>query len=168
MGKSGCFLRGKPAATESRYPTYVHAEYLCFRNPPNSDMDYSIFNVRTNVSAGCTDTVRESALKVDPVREKKKKLAVPGIEPASATCRSDALPTELQYRLSFLLLLLLLSREIKKNSIRVVTFLRLSFLVRCRLYLGFTSAFSLKETKSSVSQSVSFVQPEKLGIKEGA
>ena len=28
MGKSGCFLRGKPAATESRYPTYVHAEYL--------------------------------------------------------------------------------------------------------------------------------------------
>ena len=25
MGNSGCFLRGKPAATELRYQTYVHA-----------------------------------------------------------------------------------------------------------------------------------------------
>ena len=37
-------------------------------------MDYGIFNMRTDVNAcdcarGCTDTVRESALKVDSVRE---------------------------------------------------------------------------------------------------
>ena len=42
---------------------------LCCHNPPNSDRDYSIFIVRTNVNAcdcarGCTATERESALKV--------------------------------------------------------------------------------------------------------
>ena len=47
---------------------------LCFRNPLNSDMDYMILNVHTDVSAcdctrGCTETVRESALKVDPGRK---------------------------------------------------------------------------------------------------
>ena len=41
---------------------------------------------------GCTDTVRESALKVD---WEKNPLPHRGIEPASAACRSDALPTEL-------------------------------------------------------------------------
>ena len=60
-----------------------------------------IFNVRTDVNAsdcrrGCTDTVRESALKVDSGR------IIPcltgGIEPASAACRSGALPTELHPR----------------------------------------------------------------------
>ena len=54
--------------------------------------------MRTDINAcdyirGYTDTVRESALKVDS-REK-----IPcrnrGIEPASATCRSDASPTEI-------------------------------------------------------------------------
>ena len=44
--------------------------FQCFHNPPNSDMDYGIFNVRIDVNAcdcaqRCTDTVRESALKVD-------------------------------------------------------------------------------------------------------
>ena len=45
---------------------------------------------------GNTDTVRESALKVDS----GKKIPLPhrGIEPASAACRSDALPTELHPR----------------------------------------------------------------------
>ena len=47
---------------------------LCFHNPPSFDMDYGIFNVRTDVHAcdctwGCTDTVRESALKVDSGRK---------------------------------------------------------------------------------------------------
>ena len=42
----------------------------CCRNPPNSDMDYRIFIVRTDVNAcdctpGCTGTVRESAWKLD-------------------------------------------------------------------------------------------------------
>ena len=48
--------------------------FQCFHNPPNSDMDYGIFNVRTNVNAcdcarGCTDTVRESGLKVHSRRK---------------------------------------------------------------------------------------------------
>ena len=53
--------------------------------------------MRTDVNAcdcarGCTDTVREPALKVD---WEKNPLLHRGIEPASAACRSDALPTEL-------------------------------------------------------------------------
>ena len=72
---SGCFPRGKPAAAKSRYPTCGACwVFQCFHNPPNSDMDYSIFNVHTDVNAcdcarGCTDTVRESALKVDTGRK---------------------------------------------------------------------------------------------------
>ena len=43
-------------------------------NPPNSDMDYGIFNVHTDVNAcdctwGCADTARESALKADSGRK---------------------------------------------------------------------------------------------------
>ena len=54
MGNSGRLLRGKPAATESRYPTYGACwMFGCFHNPPNSDMDYRIFIVRTDVNA-CT------------------------------------------------------------------------------------------------------------------
>ena len=75
MGNSGCFPRGKLAATESRYPTYDACwVFKCFHNPPNFDMDYRIFNVHTDVNArnctrGCTDTVRESALKDDSGRK---------------------------------------------------------------------------------------------------
>ena len=49
----------------------VHAQvFQCFHNPPNPDMDYGIFNMRTGVNAcdctrWCTNTVRESALKTD-------------------------------------------------------------------------------------------------------
>ena len=49
-GISGCFLRGNLAAIVQRYPGFVFlmcAVFSCFRNPPNSDMDYRIFNVRT-------------------------------------------------------------------------------------------------------------------------
>ena len=76
-----------------------HAGCFCvYINPPKSDMDYRIFNMRTDVNAcgctqGCTDTVRESALKADS--ERKNPLPHRGIEPASAACRSDALATEL-------------------------------------------------------------------------
>ena len=51
---SGCFPRRKRAAIVRRYRVF-------FRNPPNSDMDYSIFNVRTflcvrvHTGAGHTD-----------------------------------------------------------------------------------------------------------------
>ena len=60
------------------------------------DMDYRIFCVRTYVNAChctqvCTDTVRESALKVDWERNP---LPYRGIAPASAACRSGALPTQ--------------------------------------------------------------------------
>ena len=44
---------------------------------------------------GCKDTVRESALKVDSGEEKKNPSPHRGIEPTSAACRPDALPTEL-------------------------------------------------------------------------
>ena len=58
------FRRRKPAATESRYPTYGACWiFYYFHNPPNSDMDYGIFNVRAYVNAcnctrGCSDRVR--------------------------------------------------------------------------------------------------------------
>ena len=47
---------------------------LCCHNPPNSDRDYRIFILCTDVNAcdctwGCTDTVRESALKVNSRRK---------------------------------------------------------------------------------------------------
>ena len=67
MGNSGCLPRGKPVATESRYPSYGACwVFLIF--PANSDMVFRIFNLCTNVNAcgctqGCTDTVRESAPK---------------------------------------------------------------------------------------------------------
>ena len=73
-------IRGKPAATESRYPTCCACRVSeCFHNPPNSDMGYGIFNVRTDANTcdcarGCTDTVRESALKSDS----EKSLSSPG------------------------------------------------------------------------------------------
>ena len=53
------FPRGKPAATESRYPTYNTCwVFQCFHNPPNSDMGDGIFNVRTAVNAShCTQGV---------------------------------------------------------------------------------------------------------------
>ena len=53
---------------------------LCCHTPPNSDMDYRIFILCTDVNAcdctpGCTDTERESAVKAD---WGKKNLAAPG------------------------------------------------------------------------------------------
>ena len=98
MGNSACFPRGELAATESRYPTFsACCVFKCFHKPPNSNMDYGIFNMHTDVNAcdctwGCMDPVRESALKAD---REKNLLPHRGIEPASAECRSDALPTEL-------------------------------------------------------------------------
>ena len=65
-------------------------------------MGYRIFNVHTrgvNASGctrGCTDNVRESALKADSGEEKKILLPHRRMEQASAVCRSNALPPELQ------------------------------------------------------------------------
>ena len=75
MGNSGCFLRGKPVTTESCYATYGACwMFQCFINPPNSDTDYRIFNVRTDVNAcdshrRCTDTGKEPAMNVDSGRK---------------------------------------------------------------------------------------------------
>ena len=102
MGNSGCLPWGKPAATESHYPTSGACwVFQCFHNPSNSDTDYGIFNVRTDINASnCTrgrmDTLRESALKADSGRNIPCRTA--GIEPASAACQSDAVPTELHLR----------------------------------------------------------------------
>ena len=56
MGNSGCFLLGKPAVTQSHYQPTVHAG--CFSVSiikSNSDMDYRIFNISTDVNAcNCT------------------------------------------------------------------------------------------------------------------
>ena len=49
MGKWGYFPQEKPAATESTYCACWVS--LCSHNPPNSDMDYGIFNVRADVNA---------------------------------------------------------------------------------------------------------------------
>ena len=54
MGNSGSFPRRKPAATESRFPTYG-ACMMGVGDPPDSDVDYRMFNVRTDINAyGCT------------------------------------------------------------------------------------------------------------------
>ena len=71
----GCFPRGKLAAAESRYPTYSACwAFLCFHNLPNSDMDYEVFNVYTDMyacdsSRGCTDTRKRVCTKVDSGRK---------------------------------------------------------------------------------------------------
>ena len=98
MGNSGCLPRGKPAAAESRYPTYGACwAFLCFHNPPTSNMDSRIFNVHTDVNAvdcarGCTDTRKRVC--TESWLWEKNLLPHREIEPASATCRSDALPSE--------------------------------------------------------------------------
>ena len=75
MGNSGCFLRGKPAAIESRYPAHGACWVVqCFHNPQDSDMDNRSFKVHTDVNVydytrRCTGTVKESALKVDSGRK---------------------------------------------------------------------------------------------------
>ena len=100
MGNTGCFPRGKPAATELRYPTYFALWvffFLCCHNPPNSGMDYRIFNVRTDVNeCGCTRGCRDSVrICTESWLMEKNPLPHLGIKPASAACRSDALPTDL-------------------------------------------------------------------------
>ena len=61
----------------------------------------------------CTDTVRESALKVDSGR--KIPFRTEEIEPASAACRSDVLPTELHPRPPPVLLSVLITIVIRKR-----------------------------------------------------
>ena len=61
MGNSGWFPR-ESQLRQSRYLTYGACwVFYCFHNPPNSGMDYRIFNMHSDVNAcdctqGCTDT----------------------------------------------------------------------------------------------------------------
>ena len=79
--------RGKPAAIESRYPTYGACRaFECFHNPTNSGMDYRSFNVRMRLhTQWCTDTARESALNVDSGRK------IPYRTRGNRTCLSGVL-----------------------------------------------------------------------------
>ena len=86
-GNSGRLIRVRPQQPqEQRYPFLtVRAVFSCVQTKIWLSM-LGIFNVRTDVNArdctqsGCTDTARESALKVDSgERERKKKsLVAPG------------------------------------------------------------------------------------------
>ena len=76
MGNSGCFPRGKPAATESPYLAYVACRmFQCFKiHRTLTWITGSLTCAQMLINAcdctrGCTDTVRESAPKV--AREKK-------------------------------------------------------------------------------------------------
>ena len=75
MGNLDCLPQGKLAAAELHHPTYSACRvFMCFHNPPNSDMDYLTFNMRADVTAcdctqECLDTVREFALKDDSGRK---------------------------------------------------------------------------------------------------
>ena len=87
-GKFGLLPPGKASCDRIALPKLLcMLGVLVFHNPPNSDMDYRIFNVRTDVNAcvctqGCTDTRKrvcnERSLWV------KNHLPHRGIEPASA------------------------------------------------------------------------------------
>ena len=74
MGNLGCFPWGKPAVTVA-LPAYGACwVFCCFHNPLKSDTDHRIFNVHTDVNGcrcthGCTDALREFALKVDSGRK---------------------------------------------------------------------------------------------------
>ena len=77
----------------------VHAMCLCFHNPLDSDKDYGIFNMCTDVNACyCTQaqmgTLRECALKVDFGRK------IPCCTRESNLCRRHAGP--MLYQLSYI------------------------------------------------------------------
>ena len=83
-------------------PTYSACwmfDFFFLHNPSNSDMVYGIFNVRTDVNAcDCTREMyghRKSVWTKSWLWEKNP-FSHRGIEPASAACRSDALPTKLR------------------------------------------------------------------------
>ena len=68
QGNSGSFPQGKLkpwyGATQMGFFFFLFAVFLCVRNPPHSDMDYRIFNVRTflcvHIHTGVGHTDNES------------------------------------------------------------------------------------------------------------
>ena len=72
-GKFGLPSPGKASWNRVALPNLRCMLGVYFPNPPNSDMDYGIFNVHTDVNAcdctrGCTDILRGYALKIDSTR----------------------------------------------------------------------------------------------------
>ena len=102
MGNSDWLLCGKPAVTESRYPTYMHAGCL------NVSMVHQILTWTTGSLMGthiCQYVQLYTGVYGHTNRVcteswfwEKNPLLRQGIEPASAACQSDALPTELHPR----------------------------------------------------------------------
>ena len=75
MGNSGSFPRRKPAATESRFPTFCACwVFQCFHNPSNSDWTTGTLTcaqvlIHAIAHGGVWTHVRECALKVDSGRK---------------------------------------------------------------------------------------------------
>ena len=74
LGNSGLLSVSKANCDRVALPNLRCMLGVYFHNPPNSDTDHGIFNVRTDVNAcdcarGFKHTVRESALKVDSGRK---------------------------------------------------------------------------------------------------
>ena len=123
-GKFGLFSPGKAICDRMTLPTPSACwVFLCFHNWTDSDMDYRIFNVRTDVNIwsctqGCTDTVRESALKVDSGRK------IPCRTGESNLCQRLAGPTLCQescLRGSFNIIFYQPSSDIKWHVLRTVS-----------------------------------------------
>ena len=73
-GKFGLLSLGKGSCDRVAPPNLPCILVVFFHIPPNSDINYRIFNVCTDVNAcnctrGCRDTVRESALRVNSWRK---------------------------------------------------------------------------------------------------
>ena len=99
-GKFG-FPRGKPAAIVWRYPVFfLCAVFSCFRNPPNSDMDFNVHTwsflcVRSHTGVGRTDN--ESAQHFDSEKLTNFSCAPDGVRtsgPLDLESRVDVLPVE--------------------------------------------------------------------------
>ena len=105
-GNLSCLPQRKPAATESHYQPTVQAG--CFSVSIiqwTLDMDSGIFNMHTDVNAcdcmwGCIDTIKRVC--TESWLWEKNPLQHWGIEPASAACQSNALPTVLHPHAHFL------------------------------------------------------------------
>ena len=88
------FLR-ESQLRQLRFPTYCACwVFSCFHNPLNSDMDYRIFNVRTDVNTcdcagGCMDTRKRVC--TESWLWEKNPLLHWGIKPVSVVWWSDAL-----------------------------------------------------------------------------
>ena len=88
MGNSGYVPPGKSSCDRVALPNLLcMLGVLVFYNSPNSDTDYRIFNVRTDVNVydcirGCTDTRKRVC--IESGLWEKNALPHRGIEPASA------------------------------------------------------------------------------------